>query len=72
MIATRDLYDVEVTDAKGVIKNMGCEKFFVVAIRRNSKAIHIPTLMVAMQNLRDGLPVNGDNIHLKGMTIRRI
>jgi len=72
MIATRDLYDVEVVDAKGHKKEMGCEKFFVVAIRRNSEAARVPVLMTHMQKLRDGETINGDDILLRGMTIRRI
>ena len=72
MIVEKIDFMVEIIDAKGIKKVVSSDKFYEVAIKRNSKADRIPVLMSHMVKLREGETIDGEDIYLVGMKIRRL
>lgn len=72
MLVEKIDFEVEIIDAKGTIKKVTSDKLYEVLIKRNLKATRVPILLEQMTRLKEGLVVNGDDVMLKGMTLRRI
>lgn len=72
MLVKKEEFNVEVTDAKGVVKIVCSDKLYETIIKRNPSAKKVQTVLSTVKRIKAGEAVTGDDIALKGMTIRRI